>query len=320
MTEPPFVSVVIETVTARYVSVDSMVADIAPCLDALHAQTYPADRMELIVVTDPGVPAGVREAMSELAPGARFTESPVSNYFAAKNAGAQAARGSIVAYTDADCVTVPDWLERMVARFEPGVAAVAGRTRYTGGTHWTRTMSVPGFGYALEDGSGEASSFNLNNSAFARTVILEHPLDERVRRDGACSLLRYQLRAAGKRVVYEPEASATHARDDITGLNVFRKHYHRGFDGASLYDFDDSGVFQGTRLVRRFGAPALVGVIARRVLRDWVHITRHRRQIGVPARAIPAFAVVSVVTRMIELAGMMAYVRERSPRRTAAEH
>lgn len=41
MTERPFVSVVIETVTARYVSVDSMVADVAPCLDAVHAQTYP---------------------------------------------------------------------------------------------------------------------------------------------------------------------------------------------------------------------------------------------------------------------------------------
>jgi glycosyltransferase involved in cell wall biosynthesis len=320
MTEWPFVSVVIETVTVRHVSVDSMVADITPCLDALHAQTYPADRMELIVVTDPGVPAGVRAAISQLAPGARLTESPVSNYCAAKNAGAQAARGSIVAYTDADCVPAPDWLERMVGRFEPGVAAVAGRTRYTGGTRWTRTMSVPSFAYTVQDGSGEASSFNINNCAFARAVILEHRLDERVRRDGGCSLLRYQLRAAGKRVVYEPAAGATHARDEITGLNVFRKHYNRGFDGASLYYLDDSGLFQGTRLVRRFGALALVGVTARRVLRDWGHIARHRRQIGVRARAIPAFAAVSVVTRTIELVGMMAYARERSTRRAAAEH
>jgi glycosyltransferase involved in cell wall biosynthesis len=318
MTEQPFVSVVIETVTVRSGSVDSMVADMAPCLDAVHAQTYPADRMELIVVTDPDIPAGLREAISEVAPGVRFTESPVSNYSAAKNAGAQAARGSIVAYSDADCVTVRDWLERLVGRFEPGVAAVAGRTRYIGGTRWTRTMSVPSFGYAVEDGSGEASSFNVNNSAFARAVILEHPFDERVRRDGACSLLRYQLRAAGKRVVYEPDAGAAHARDEIAGLNLFRKHYHRGFDGASLYYLDDSGVFQGTRLVRRFGAPVLVGVTTRRVLRDWGHITRHRRQIGVPARAIPAFGAVSVVTRTIELAGMLAYARESSRRRAAA--
>ena len=314
MTERPFVSVVVETITTRHVSVDSIVADMAPGLAALHGQTYPADHMELIVVTDPDVPAGVREAISELAPRARFTESPVSNYSAAKNAGAQAARGSIVAYSDADCVTAPDWLDRLVGRFEPGVAAVAGRTRYTGGSRWTRTMSVPSFGYAVEDRSGEASSFNLNNSAFARAVILQHPLEERVRRDGACSLLRYQLRAAGKRMVYEPDAGATHAHVEIAGLNVFRKHYHRGFDGASLYFLDDRGVFRGTRLVRRFGAPALVGVTARRVLRDWGHITRHRRQIGVPARAIPAFAAVSVVTRTIELAGMMAYARERSRR------
>jgi cellulose synthase/poly-beta-1,6-N-acetylglucosamine synthase-like glycosyltransferase len=318
MTERPVVSVVIETVTTRHVSVASMVADMAPCLAALHAQTYPADRTELIVVTDPGVPAGVREAISELAPRARFTESPESNYPAAKNAGAQAARGSIVAYVDADCVTAPDWLEQMVGRFEPGVAAVTGRTRYIGGSRWTRMMSVPSFGYAVEDGGGEASSFNLNNSAFARAVILQHPLEERVRRDGACSLLRYQLRAAGKRVVYEPEARATHTHDEITGLNVVKKHYHRGFDGASLYFLDDRGVFQGTRLVRRFGAAALVGVTARRVLRDWGDIARHRRQIGVPARAIPAFAAVSVVTRTIELAGMMAYAGERSTRRAVA--
>ena len=310
MTERPFVSVVIETVTARYVSVESMVADVAPCLEALKAQTYPSDRMELIVVNDPAVPAGVREAIFELTPGARLVESPVSNYFAAKNAGAQAARGSIVAYSDADCVTVSDWLERLVGRFEPGVAAVAGRTHYFGGTHWTRMMSVPGFGYAVEEGTGEASSFNLNNCAFASAVTLEHPLDERVRRDGACSLLRYQLRAAGKRMVYEPQAAAAHARDDITGLNVFKKHYHRGFDGASLYDLDDAGVFQGTRLVRRFGAPALVGVTARRVLRDWGHIARHRRQIGVPARAVPAFAALSVATRM--LVGRHAGVRTRA--------
>ena len=64
MTERPLVSVVIETVTARYVSVDSMVADMAPCLEAVHAQNYPADRMELIVVTDPDVPSGVRGGAS----------------------------------------------------------------------------------------------------------------------------------------------------------------------------------------------------------------------------------------------------------------
>jgi len=46
MTERPFVSVVIETITARYVSVDSMVADMAPSLDAVHAQTYPAERTD----------------------------------------------------------------------------------------------------------------------------------------------------------------------------------------------------------------------------------------------------------------------------------
>jgi hypothetical protein len=99
---------------------------------------------------------------------------------------------------------------------------------------------------------------------------------------------------------------------------VFRKHHHRGFDGASLYFLDDRGVLQGTLLVRRFGAPALVGVTARPMLRDWGHITRHRRQIGVPARAHSGVRGYLRGDRTIELAGMMAYARERSTRPAAA--
>jgi len=45
----------------------------------------------------------------------------------ARNAGAAAARGEVLAFTDADCVAPPRWLEKILAALEePGVVAVTG--------------------------------------------------------------------------------------------------------------------------------------------------------------------------------------------------
>jgi glycosyltransferase involved in cell wall biosynthesis len=46
---------------------------------------------------------------------------------AARNLGWQSARGSIIAFTDDDCIPDPDWLTNGVAAFEQGAAAVSGR-------------------------------------------------------------------------------------------------------------------------------------------------------------------------------------------------
>jgi len=66
---------------------------------------------------------------------AEITKYPTVKYFSQKNAGpaaarnlgAQEARGEILFFTDADCLAHSDWLELIMPHFEkPGVAAVAG--------------------------------------------------------------------------------------------------------------------------------------------------------------------------------------------------
>jgi hypothetical protein len=180
-----------------------------------------------------------------------------------------------------------------------------------------RALSVPSFGYILESRAGGASGFNLNNVAFRADVIREHPLDERIPRNGGCNLLYHQLRAAGKEIVYEPGATTVHGVDDIRGLNVFAKHYSRGYDGIILYRLDDGFALRGTRVFRRFGVVGAAVITAGRVLRDWTFMARYRRQVGVPALAAPYFGAVTLATRAIEFAGMLGAIADSRPRPAA---
>ncbi len=315
----PLVSVVIETMTTRYdlKPSASMADDLAPTLLGLQRQTYPADLIEAIVVLDPEVPAAAAEAVRRRFGFVRFVASPVANYFAAKNAGAHAARGSVVALLDGDCVPDAAWVERLVSRLEPGIAAVGGRTRYAAVTPLANTLAVPDFGYVGADESDAASGFNVNNVAFRREVLLDHPLDGRLRRNGGCYFLYHQLRAAGERVAYEDGAIVSHGVGDIRGMEFVRKHFNRGFDGVSVYRLDEHGVLRGSSAFRRFGLPALAAITARRIALDWARLARERKQIGITIVSVPYYALVAVALRLIELAGMVCAVV--SPDRYAVE-
>lgn len=311
----PLVSVVIETITTRHDCPAGSLADgLTGTLDGLDRQTYPQGLIERIVVLDREVTESDAGELCRRYPSVKFVSSPASNYFAAKNAGAAAAAGDIVALIDGDCEPAADWLERLLAPFDPQVVAVAGRTRYTGASLAARTFSVPDFANVLADEKGLASGILINNVAFRREVFLAHPLDARIRRNGGCFLLFHQLRAAGARILYEPRAVVAHG-PDYGGLGFLRKHFDRGYDGVTVYRLDDDGVLRGTRLFRRLGAPALVAIVGRRIVFDWLRMLRHRRQIGIPFIALPYFGAVAVATRLIELAGgLTATVASRSAR------
>jgi O-antigen biosynthesis protein len=92
------------------------------CLASLETLDYPD--YEVIVVND-----GSKDRTLEITerfPYCRIISQPNKGLSVARNVGAEAATGEIVAYTDSDCVADPDWLTYLVAKMEAGNLAACG--------------------------------------------------------------------------------------------------------------------------------------------------------------------------------------------------
>ncbi len=91
----------------------SQKALLALCLESLERQTLTRERFE-IIVGDNMTPGGVDELKSRFER-VIFVEAKERGAAHARNAALAAATGDIVAFTDADCVAAPDWLESGLA-------------------------------------------------------------------------------------------------------------------------------------------------------------------------------------------------------------
>ena len=104
------------------------------CLAQLRAQSLPS--FELIVVDSASTDRTARVAESF---GARVISLDLPGVGRARQAGFDAARGSIVASTDADALPSADWAERLIAPFrDPTVVGSFGTIRFTPDGAWER--------------------------------------------------------------------------------------------------------------------------------------------------------------------------------------
>uniref|UniRef100_A0A832M147 Glycosyltransferase n=1 Tax=Oscillatoriales cyanobacterium SpSt-402 TaxID=2282168 RepID=A0A832M147_9CYAN len=117
----PFVSVI--------VPVFNDAIGLKRCLDALDQQTYSRHLYEIVVV-DNGSDAA--QTLTEIVTGFQQTtlafESKPGSY-AARNKGISVAKGSVLAFTDADCIPAQNWIEQGVNELlkNPQCGFVAGK-------------------------------------------------------------------------------------------------------------------------------------------------------------------------------------------------
>jgi mycofactocin system glycosyltransferase len=196
-------------------------SELAECLASLEALRHPRDLLDVVVVDDgsetaPAVPAGVRllRLPSSLGPAG------------ARNAGARAARGDVLAFLDSDCLADPGWLEGLLPELaDPEVAAVGGRIRAASERSW------------LERYEAVRSPLDLGGARAAvgpgRPVPYLVTANLAVRRADfapaeALVELSWRLHRAGRRLVYQPAGEVRHRhRGGVRAFAATRAAYAR---------------------------------------------------------------------------------------------
>lgn len=105
-------------------------SDLPDLINGLLSQTYPQDRLEFLLVDN----NSSDRTFSLLQTTAEsnsvihvFSENQIQSSYAARNTGIRAAKGEIIAFTDADCHPQPQWLHSLIQPFiDSNVVIVAG--------------------------------------------------------------------------------------------------------------------------------------------------------------------------------------------------
>ncbi|MEO1181001.1 MAG: glycosyltransferase [Cyanobacteria bacterium J06636_28] len=99
--------------------------DLPGLIDCLLGQTYPAERVEYLLVDNGScdrtphiLKAAVTRAQAVGLTLKHLSETQIQSAYAARNTGIRAATGEILAFTDADCYPAATWLETLVQGFQ----------------------------------------------------------------------------------------------------------------------------------------------------------------------------------------------------------
>jgi len=235
------------------------------CLGALEGQTLPPHE---VILVDNGLDGGsdrVRKAM----PSARIVREERTGSYSARNTGVRAATGSVLAFTDADCLPEPDWLTESVRALAGGeTAIVAGSVEVTASSLGDRSpaevlelkFGFPQEAYVRKQGFGVTA-----NLVVPRNIMeVVGPFREDLLSGGDFEWGR-RAAAAGFRTIFEGRARVRHpARKDRRALIEKERRVTRGVCQLARTGAYEPGRF--LRLVLWTLSPPLAGGLA--LLRD----------------------------------------------------
>lgn len=215
-------------------------ATIGWLLDSLGEQVY--RDFEVIVVDSS------RDRTPEIAaryPFVKLIRVPPVGLNVARNAGARAARGEVVAFTDGDCRVPPDWLARIAGFFQshPEAAAVGGSVLTAGelrgklvADYYNEALwpMMPIYRAEVEVTAGNFHRVRVptgNNLAFRRSALERFPFDEGIKGGYDEVELLWRLCSAGYRVYASPSIKVEHFHTESLrrmlrrAFNYGRGHY-----------------------------------------------------------------------------------------------
>ena len=219
----PVVSVVIP--------VKDRAEELQRCLSSLARLNYPPEKLQVIVVDDGSSdhsPTVAQQLGAHVVPSGGTGRGPA----AARNVGARAARGDILAFIDSDCTASPEWLMELMPAFSnPATAAVGGMVDGMCTTsaidRYEAVMSSLSLGSRERTGNGGDDTFYLPscNLLVRRTTFLGIGGFDDTMHVGEDVDMTWRLRDNGWTIAYLPVGRVFHEH-----RSTIRSFMSRRFD------------------------------------------------------------------------------------------
>ena len=200
----PYVSVIVPTFNG---------ADTLPALlAALAAQTYPRERMQVLVADDASTD-GTAALLAQHAPQVQHVRLDRNRgSYAARNAALAQARGDIIAFTDADCQPHPDWLLQGVRALQQqggglvaGAVAIEPVARASVVQRYDQAFGIQQAFFALRKRFGATANLLVDRRVLATVPAFDENL-----RSGGDKAFCDVCTAQGQAFSYAPQSRVAH--------------------------------------------------------------------------------------------------------------
>lgn len=205
-------------------------ATIRRCLDAVGRQSF---RDFETIVVDSSPQDLLSELMRREYPAVRFHHHAQRLLpHRARNWGFRVSRGSVIVFTDPDCVPEHDWLKYLMAAMNQGRVAVGGSFRSPPGW-WAQSVHVSKFAWWLPGGEPRRISEIPSGNAALTRELFERLNGYRSGWFAGDSELCWRAVERGEQVWFEPRAAVTHI--DSADFRCFvRERWRRGKDFGDM--------------------------------------------------------------------------------------
>ncbi|HAB51846.1 MAG TPA: hypothetical protein DCE80_06705 [Ignavibacteriales bacterium] len=255
------------------------------CLGSLLDQTYPKEKMEIIIVDDraDGKIAIISDNLRSRYPNIRYFAQYNKGPAIARNLGIGSSVGEIIAFVDDDCVVDKTWIERIVEGHQgnPDIIAIGGDTIVYASkipilvSQFLSTCSIETF----IDNKKEVIFFPTCNVSFKREIFLKYKFNEQFPFPGGEDLeLFWCLYKDGYRFIWDKKMKAIHYRDKslfsflkqayMYGRgNLLAQHIHK--DHPLLKELKaDKSLFWLSMVINIVKIPRFSYILGNRLLKD----------------------------------------------------